>query len=204
MNKEEQIKEIAKERNEIKDIMKLLDKCVSLNPMYKAEVATVVYANNYRKIPEDSVVISREEYEKLKSLYDTQKGAIMTSKIGDLPLTVAGLRKAVDEITRLNNVEAELQELNMKYYNEAKDLRRKLAKAETENQKRLKANEDFSTKHCYMKCEIAKTLVKEFAQKLKEKFGDYEVWHYDGENEAWHDLQSEIDECVKEYENGKS
>lgn len=43
--------------------------------------------------------------------------------------------------------------------------------------------------------------VKEFAQKLKEKFGDYEVWHYDGENEAWHDLQSEIDECVKEYEN---
>lgn len=44
-----------------------------------------------------------------------------------------------------------------------------------------------------------KNAVKEFAQKLKEKFGDYEVWHYDGENEAWHDLQSEIDECVKEY-----
>lgn len=40
---------MAEERNEIKDIMKLLDKCVSLNPMYKAEVATVVYGNNYRK-----------------------------------------------------------------------------------------------------------------------------------------------------------
>lgn len=61
-----QIKEMAKERNEIKDIMKLLDKCVSLNPLCKSEVATVVYGNNYRKIPEDSVVLSREEYEKLK------------------------------------------------------------------------------------------------------------------------------------------
>lgn len=66
MTKREQAEEIAKERNEIKDIMKLLDKCVSLNPMCKAEVATVVYANNYRKIPEDSVVLSREEYERLK------------------------------------------------------------------------------------------------------------------------------------------
>lgn len=66
MTKREQVKEIAKERNEIKDIIKLLDKCVSLNPMCKAEVATVFYANNYRKIPEDSVVLSREEYERLK------------------------------------------------------------------------------------------------------------------------------------------
>lgn len=66
MTKREQVKEIAKERNEIKDIMKLLDKCVSLNPLCKAEVATVIYANNYRKIPENSVVLSREEYERLK------------------------------------------------------------------------------------------------------------------------------------------
>ena len=84
--KQEQIAEMAKERNEMKDIMKLLDKCVSLNPMYKSEVASVLYGNNYRKLPEDSVVLSREEYEMLKSLYDTQKGAIMTSSVGDLPL----------------------------------------------------------------------------------------------------------------------
>ena len=71
--KQEQIEEMTKERNEIKDIMKLLDKCVSLNPMYKSEVASVLYGNNYRKLPEDSVVLSREEYEMLKSLYDTQK-----------------------------------------------------------------------------------------------------------------------------------
>ena len=86
MTKQEQIEEMTKERNEIKDIMKLLDKCVSLNPMYKSEVASVLYGNNYRKLPEDSVVLSREEYEMLKSLYDTQKGAIMTSSVGDLPL----------------------------------------------------------------------------------------------------------------------
>ena len=91
----------------------------------------------YRKLPEDSVVLSREEYEKLKSLYDTQKGAIMTSSIGDLPLTVEGLRKAVDEITRLNRVETELQEFNIKYYNEAKDLRRELKQARNETAEKI-------------------------------------------------------------------
>ena len=57
MTKQEQIKEMAKERNEIKDLMKLLDKCVSLNPMCKSEVATVVYENNYRKLPDGAVVL---------------------------------------------------------------------------------------------------------------------------------------------------
>ena len=80
MGREEQLEEIAKERNEIKDIMKLLDKCVSLNPMYKAEVATVVYANNYRKIPEDSVVLSREEHE---ILVKTAQGKIGNMKATD-------------------------------------------------------------------------------------------------------------------------
>ena len=64
-DREKQIK-IARERSEIKDIMKLLDKCVLLNPMCKSEVASVIYGNNYRKLPEDSVVLSREELEKLK------------------------------------------------------------------------------------------------------------------------------------------
>ena len=52
MNREQQIEEMAKERNEIKDIMRLLDKCVSLNPMCKSEVASVLYGNNYRKAEE--------------------------------------------------------------------------------------------------------------------------------------------------------
>ena len=57
MTKQEQIEDMEKERNEIKDIMKLLDKCVSLNPMCKSEVATVVYENNYRKLPDGAVVL---------------------------------------------------------------------------------------------------------------------------------------------------
>ena len=71
--KQEQIEEMTKERNEIKDIMTLLDKCVSLNPMRKSEVASVLYGNNYRKLPKDSIVLSREEYEMLKSLIEQEK-----------------------------------------------------------------------------------------------------------------------------------
>ena len=99
--------------------------------------AESLYEAGYRKVDKDSVVLSREEYEMLKSLYDTQKGAIMTSSVGDLPLTVEGLRKAVDEITRLNRVETELQELNAKYYNEAKDLRRELKQTRKDTAKAI-------------------------------------------------------------------
>lgn len=99
--------------------------------------AEKLYNAGYRKIQDGTVVLSREEYEMLKSLYDTQKGVIMTSSIGDLPLTVEGLRKAVDEITRLNRVETELQELNAKYYNEAKDLRRELKQTRKETAKEI-------------------------------------------------------------------
>ena len=53
--------DITKERNEIKDIMKLLDKCVSLNPMCKSEVASVLYGNNYRKAEE----VRKETAEKI-------------------------------------------------------------------------------------------------------------------------------------------
>lgn len=102
-----------------------------------SDIAEALYNAGYRKVNKDSVVLTRVDYEMLKSLYDTQKGAIMTSSIGDLPLTVEGLRKAVDEITRLNRVETELQELNAKYYNEAKDLRRELKQTRKETAKEI-------------------------------------------------------------------
>lgn len=73
MNKQEQIEEMTKERNEIKDIMKLLDKCVSLNPMCKSEVASVLYGNKYRKIPENAVVLTKEEYIDLSRNYVTEQ-----------------------------------------------------------------------------------------------------------------------------------
>lgn len=85
-NKQGQIEEMAKERNEIKDIMKLLDKCTSLNPMCKAEVATVVYGNNYRKASEviDEFVekiICRLSYDRDSELYDKTKVALILNKI---------------------------------------------------------------------------------------------------------------------------
>lgn len=98
----------------------------------------------------------KAEIERLTSLYDGQT-AFMTSRIGDLPLTVEGLRKAVDEISRLLIVQTELQELNSKYYNEAKDLRRENAElqkqvdvltAEKENLYFLNKNlEDYIDNH---------------------------------------------------------
>ena len=75
---------------------------------------------------QDENAEQKAEIERLTSLYDSQSG-FMTSSIGDLPLTVEGLRKAVDEIARLDRVQAELQDYNEKNYNEAKDLRRKNA-----------------------------------------------------------------------------
>ena len=127
MTKQEQIEEIAK----------IVDEMYNVYTTTADDIAYGLYNVGYRKIQDGTVVLSREEYEMLKSLYDTQKGAIMTSSIGDLPLTVEGLRKAVDEITRLNRVETELQELNAKYYNEAKDLRRELKQTRKDTAKAI-------------------------------------------------------------------
>lgn len=119
------------------------------------------------KLPENSVVLSRKEYEKLRSLYDCEQGSYMTSNIGDLPLTVEGLRKAVDEITRLNRVEAELQELNIKYYNEAKDLRRELKQARKETAEKFL---QLAYDRCLEKSFIKKVeeLAKQFDVEIKE------------------------------------
>ena len=127
MTREEQIEEMAK----------IVDEMYNVYTTTADDIADGLYNAGYRKIQDGTVVLSREEYEMLKSLYDTQKGAIMTSSIGDLPLTVEGLRKAVDEITRLNRVETELQELNAKYYNEAKDLRRELKQTRKDTAKAI-------------------------------------------------------------------
>ena len=42
--------------------------------------------------------------------------------------------------------------------------------------------------------------VKEFAEKLKEKFNGYEATYYNGYEYGFHDLQEEIDELLKEWE----
>ena len=83
----------------------------------RREIARIYYDTGHRKIPENAVILTLEERE-----------------------------KEMKEIARLNRVEIELQELCIKYYNEAKDLRQEVAELKAENEKRLKANEDFATK----------------------------------------------------------
>ena len=89
---QERIEEITKERNEIKDIMKLLDKCVSLNPMCKSEVASVLYGNNYRKAEEVRKETAKEILSRIK-LYATD--------------SKADLIVLIDEIAEANGVEVE-------------------------------------------------------------------------------------------------
>ena len=98
------------------------------------------------KITKNEVVISKEEYEKMKSLYECQKGAFMTSSIGDLPLTVEGLRKAVDEISRLRKVEVKLKEgqtisytamINSSYLDRIEELENRLLNIQKETAKEI-------------------------------------------------------------------
>lgn len=46
---------------------------------------------------------------------------------------------------------------------------------------------------------VEKQAVKEFAEKLKDKFNGYEATSYNGYEEGWHDLQEEINDLLKEY-----
>ena len=83
------------------------------------------------------------------------------------------------------------------------DLQSEINNLKAENEKRLKANEDFATKHCYMKCDIAKTLVKDFAEKLKKRIQTgIKNNFYECENGyilAEYPID-DIDELLKEYE----
>ena len=75
---ETQIKEMAKEigntwlvdlEGNTKDVCEVLDE-VDIN-----NIARELYDKNYRKLPEDSVVLSRKEYEKLKYTWITDSDA---------------------------------------------------------------------------------------------------------------------------------
>ena len=108
----------------------------------------------------------------------------------------------------VSDSEAELQELNIKYYNEAKDLRRRLADAEAEN-KRLSEKlgqillSIDTVKEMNAMCNIdeqRKQAVKDFAEKLKTKtqnfkFGATKEYQVNGVI-----FSSDIDKLLKEYE----
>ena len=115
-----------------------------------------------KKVEEQQV-----EIERLTSLYDGKEG-FMTSSIGDLPLTVAGLRKAVDEISRLLTVQGELQDLNAEYYNEAKDLRRENTELQKQIDEFVKIARVSDTKK--LVCDIKEQAVKDTATGSLEQF----------------------------------
>lgn len=122
----------------------------------------------------------KSEIGRLTSLYDGQSG-FMTSSIGDLPLTVSGLRKAVDEISRLLIVQGELQDLNVEYYNEAKDFRRENAELQKQVDELKEERQTLVTKYNQTDeavdywCEKYKQAVKDTAKEIYSEIGDDDI-----------------------------
>ena len=192
MNKEETIKDIQNIINA---------NCWTISEQSAKSIAKALYNAGYRKVPYGAVVLTPEERdEELKACNEKQA-------------------ELENEITRLNNIEVELQELNMKYYNEAKDLRRELAKAKAENHKLkndLAGFDEFARDISKTRIEITgeaiptcKTLleyikkekrnaVKEFAKKCKERINaDYVNGCLN--NHKGHLTEYDIDELIKEF-----
>lgn len=132
------------------------------------------------------------------SHYETCNNSCKKRKDFAEALYNAGYRK-------VSSSEAELQDLNIKYYNEAKDLRRQLATAKAENlQLSAKLGQILlsidTVKEMNAMCDIEdhrKQAVKEFADKLKKVI--HERDYLQGYAEIG--LIEEIDELLKEYEN---
>nr|DAU13453.1 MAG TPA: hypothetical protein [Caudoviricetes sp.] len=135
------------------------------------------------------------------SHYETCNNSCKKRKDFAEALYNAGYRK-------VSSSEAELQDLNIKYYNEAKDLRRQLADTEVEN-KRLSAKlgqillSIDTVKEMNAMCNIdeqRKQAVKEFAKKLKKKVHNYypSIDSYCTSRHVI--LVKDIDELLKEYE----
>lgn len=78
--KKERLQNKKRQIEEIRELMRLLDKCVPLNLTCIAEVATIIYGNNYRKLPKDSVVILEEELKKYEQFKSFQEGGNATGR----------------------------------------------------------------------------------------------------------------------------
>lgn len=184
------------------DISAIISACLDAGYVSASMLARRIAQAGYRKVPDGAVILSPEERdEELKACNERQaelEAEIAREKANYYNKGVIDGREDFELIKQRNKrlyeeiecLAADNETLKM-WNNCSAETIQKLS----ETNKRFESN---------MKSVLEiekKNAVKEFAQKLKEKFGDYEVWHYDSENEAWHDLQSEIDECVKEYEN---
>ena len=132
-------------------------------------------------MPENAVAIGdKERDEEIRACNEEQ--AELENEIYALKVEVETLGEENNALSNDNiNLEMNLQSL-------AEENERLKAK----NAKYLNAIEDFTAKKCCLKYDIAKILVKEFAEELKEKFKENE--------DCFFDLEKEIDELLKEYE----
>lgn len=154
-------------------------------------LAENLYNAGYRKIADGAVILTPEERdEEMKA--QNEKQAELENEIYALKVQIECLEEHCTALEEDNiNDEMNLDSLS-----------KEIERLEAENKKRMQASEDFATKHCYMKCEIAKTLVKEFAEKVKNLL--YTVYGNYGAplgDLAAEDIACEIDELLKEYLN---
>ena len=198
MNKEEQIKEIA---DLMADTMRK-----SFGLRYK-DFAEKIYNLGYRKVPDGAVILTPEERdEELKAC--NEKQAKLEAKIekGKVDYYIKGVEDGRQdfELIKTQNFELleevkQLEAANERFVFEVKkfdEFARDISKTRIEITG--EATPTCKTLLKYIEKE-KRNAVKEFAERLKEKFGEYEVWHYNGTEEGWHDLKQEIDECVKEF-----
>ena len=113
----------------------------------------------------------------------------------------------LEEINICNQIISKYKELTNDYKHEIERLNNEYNKAferlksqQREIDRLKEGNERFENNMKSVLEIEKKQAVKEFAEKLKEKFSGYEATYYNGYEEGFHDLQEEIDELLKEYE----
>ena len=112
-----------------------------------------------------------------------------------------------EEINICNQIISKYEELTNDYKHEIERLNNEYNKAferlksqQREIDRLKEENERFGNNMKSVLEIEKKQAVKEFAEKLKEKFSGYEATYYNGYKEGFHDLQDEIDKILKEYE----
>lgn len=120
-------------------------------------------------------------------------------------MTYAEIAKERDDLKTENEM---LRSIMDKMLEKGKNLEKEIERLKTENEKRLNAIEDFTNKTCCLKCDIARILVKEFVEKLKNGLsncsGCYIPDCFESPTDEFayseKDLLKLIDELLKEYE----
>lgn len=156
-------------KEKIEKIILIVENAIADNAEIDVEAVTVV--TDFKGVERITKQVAEEVYKMFETITVEKQG---------------GIRMDNQKSTAKERLEAEIC-----------DLQSEINNLKAENEKRLKANEDFATKHCYMKCDIAKTLVKDFAQKLKEKTGTSFDYYKHFQKVV---LSEQIDELLKEYE----